>query len=203
MKVKSIVKKMLALSLVVVLSTNFNGVASMAQTFDGDAEYRLILDEINEEYGVNIGFVSVNASEVSLIEYENAARKLAVQQKQLYNMIESRLEYQVVVDGSERDGLRSTKTKDSDVWNWEGVAYITATYDVNGTRISNPRGISEHIKLTSMLLGITYVPYSGYPTTNIVDSGRTLTVTYRGTYFDGVGDTFSNVLFYTEFYYNS
>lgn len=74
---------------------------------------------------------------------------------------------------------------------------MTATYDVNGTVISNPRGIYVSGKIP----GIWYKIY-GNPVTNILDSGRTLAVTCTGEYH-ALDMTFSGIKEYCEFYYDS
>lgn len=150
---------------------------------------------INEKYGQEIGVESVDTSKVSIEEFEAMATSLAIQQRELKECIRNRETY--VPKGM---GLFSTLSTTKTVSNpsWQSDAYtITATYDVNGTFISNPRDI----KISARGI-MTYTCNHGSPTTSIIDSGRTLTVSAYGT-VQGGGATFTNVYVYTEFYYDS
>lgn len=186
------------LGLIMILSF---GVVVCAKDITDDSEYRLLLDNINKQYGTDIGYYPIDPSKISLAEYEDAARKIAESQRDLELMILSRTS-QYDSNDIISDNLRSTKTKDKDVWNYENWAYITATYDVNSNVISNPRNISIHMKPAAIALSVSYSPNIGYPTTSIIDGGRTLAVTYYGT-LNNSGISFSNIKFYTEYYYNS
>ena len=181
----------------------FIGTKANAEELMNDTEYRMILESINKEYGTEIGYYPVDIEKISLTEYEEIARELAISQSELEKMIATRQIYDYKDDRTSNIAAltSTTKTVNQDVWHYENTAYITATYTVNGNVISSPSGISVHIKPAAAILGVSYTPNIGYPTTAITDGGRTLTVTYYGTYVSGA--TFTNIKFYTEFYYNS
>lgn len=165
-----------------------------------DTAYRNILNSINTEYGLNIGYGSVNADKISVDEYEQLVRQIASEQRELNDMIAERATYPLS-NATTLIEPRASKTVTKDVWNYETTFAITATYDVNGTAISNARSISIDRKLGAILNGITYHPSSG-PTTQLLDSGRTLSVTYYGTWWTAEVQL-HNIKFYTEFYYDS
>lgn len=195
------IKSMLITGLMGIIISLFMGTGVYAEEVYDDSAYKIVLEKINEEYGTHIGYITVDPNEINLIEYESEARKVAEEQVIMYQMIASRVECAAPEFLPNIYNTRLTKTRDSDVWNYETRVFITATYDVSGTTISNPRNISYTLKPLAILLGVNYTPDSGYPTTTIIDSGRTLGVIYIGTLHSG-GD-FGNTLFYTEFYYNS
>ena len=51
--------------------------------------YEAVLNEINEEYELDLGYVEVDASKVTLEEYEETTRNLAASQRELLDYIES------------------------------------------------------------------------------------------------------------------
>ena len=190
-------KKIISLALMAVMLVGFNITVFAAEESSIDP-YVQVLAEINEEYGQQLILQDVDASKISLEEFEVLMRDMAAQQKELKEYVANREEY--ISDGVNTNLARSTtKTVEQECWN-DSSFYVKATYDVNGTHISNPRNISVG---SSIPFG-TYTCNVGYPTTQIIDSGRTLTVTAYGTfdnYFAGVH--ISNVYVYTEFYYDS
>lgn len=72
----------------------------------------------------------------------------------------------------------STKTVTKDCWGEVGNSLsMTATYDVTGTTISNPRDIY----VSGKIIGTWFSSYTS-PDISIIDSGRTLAVSYTGEY---------------------
>lgn len=187
-------KKIFSLALMVAVMLNFT-VTAFAAEESSVVSYNKVLAEINEEYGQEIGIESVDISQVSIEEFENIARSLAVQQKMLKEYVANRENYiSNGIDLYSTTSVSKTVSKPS----WQSDDYIiTATYDVSGTRISNPRNIK--IDVSGILY---YICNHGYPVTDIIDSGRTLTVSAYGT-VQGGGVTFTNIYVYTEFYYDS
>lgn len=174
---------------------------TLAKTPD-DAAYREIMQKINEEYNLDLGYVEVDSDVISLGEYEAELRSLAIQQKEVNDMIAQRRVYQ----GSEKYRARAVTSKTVEKAVWGGYSYqfkIKATYDVSGTTISNPRAISISRTLAAAASDLDYTPNIGSPTTDIIDSGRTLTVTYYGAYTAGGRLIAANVKLYTEFYFDS
>ena len=192
-------KKIVTLVMAFMLLFSFSATAMAAST--NDAEYKQVLNEINEEYGLNLGYSPVDTSVISLSKYEETVRSVAIQQKELNDFIAQRQEHPLS-EISTFAAANTSKTITKDVWSYETTFEITATYDVDGHFISNPRSISVNRKLGAILNGIYYSANNGYPTTDIIDSGRTLTVTYYGTW-SGAGINLPNTKFYTEFYYDS
>lgn len=193
-------KKLISFIMASIFLFSFS-MTTMAAGSSDDA-YKNILNEINEEYGLDIGYSPVDASAISLDTYEHTVRSVAIQQKELNDFIVQRQEHPLSEISTYAEP-RATKTITKDVWNYETTFEINATYDVNGNSISNPRSISVSRKLGATLNGIFYSPNSGSPSTKIIDSGRTLTVTYLGTWSTIDGLSLANVKFYTEFYYDS
>lgn len=190
-------KKIICFALAAVMLFNFSTTAVAAEVSSND-RYVEVLSEINEEYGQELVLQNVDPSKISLEEFEVLMRDLAIQQKELKEYIANREEY--ISDRTNLNFARSSsKTVKKDCWNADSF-YMTATYDVNGTQISNPRNITIG---TSIPFGY-YTCNVGYPTTQIIDSGRTLTVTAYGTYNNNfAGIHVSNFHLYTEFYYDS
>ena len=180
---------------IVFSSVSFNALASSPENM-----YKEVLEEINDTYGLDLEYCPVDTSKVSIEEYRNVVEQVAIQQRDLKNMIEKRSS----LDSSNREILtRETKTITKSVWqeNLSGYFKITATYDVNGMNVSNPRNIYYSRTFAAIYLGIDFSPYPGYPTTSIIDSHRTLGVTYKGVYIAG-NTSLGNVTLYTEFYYS-
>lgn len=119
--------------------------------------YERILDKVNAEYGTDIEYVQVDASEVSLEEYEKVTREVAKEQKNLSDLIAYRVEC------AEPIGMllatMETKHITKDVWGYEDKYTITATYDVEGNAVSNPRNIYANDKVLFCSTDSTMVIY--------------------------------------------
>lgn len=187
----------LVLSTVLLLSMSLTAFAAPSS----DSAYREILETVNAEYGLNLEFGSVNTATVSLTEYESTVRTVALEQKLLNELIAQRKEHPLSNDAPFAEA-RASKTVTKDVWNYTTTFTMTATYDVNSNSISNPRSFSVNRKVGAVLNGIYYTPNNGSPSTSIIDSGRTLAVTYYGTWYTKE-ITLANTKFYSEFYYDS
>ena len=161
--------------------------------------YEAVLNEINEEYELDLGYVEVDASKVTLEEYEETTRNLAASQRELLDYIESR-EY------SEEEYTESiarasvVKTKAKPTWELGQFFQIRATYTItNNSSISLCRN-AEILMTNAAILSNTYLTNISAPTYGHLDAGRTSTVKYTAhVHFDSV--IYSNVTLYTEFYY--
>lgn len=188
-------KKCLSIVMAVMLLLGESMVVSAAEVVPNDP-YQTVLMSINEEYGLQLGYEPVNPEKTSLEEYEKMARSLAISQKELEEYIANREEY--VGKGIPSMARSSTKTVTKDCWSpYDNYFTMTATYDVNGTAISNPRDI--HVNDKSLV-----AHFSSYaqPSTDIIDSKRTLAVTFVGEYHM-MGSHISGIKVYCEFYYDS
>ena len=196
-------KKVFSFILVVVLSIGCL-ITTYASTNDV-SPYENILNSINKEYNLELGYVEVDENKVSVKEYTRITRKIAKQQRELLDYIAEREKEVQTSKLSDEMGIINattvTKTRTKDVWGFEAYFKIKATYDVTGIRISSMRNASLDYKLWAHLTD-TYITDLSSPTYGIIDSGRTGTVKYIGDLHYGPFTTYENVSFYTEFYYS-
>lgn len=190
-------KKIISLTLAAVMLFSFSTTALAKEESPIDL-YVKVFAEINEEYGLQMGLQEVDTSKISLEEFEILVRDVAIQQKELKEYIANREEY-ISNGGNSFLARSSTKTVKKNCVNNDNF-YMKVTYDVNGNQISNPRSIV----IGSNVLLTTYTCNNGYPVTQIIDAGRTLTISSYGTWYDVVSKvSFTNIYLYTEFYYDS
>lgn len=161
--------------------------------------YEAILNEVNEEYGLNLGYVEIDESKVTLVEYEEKTRELAAEQRELLDYIESRENCGgTFTEAAARASVVKTKTKPT--WDLGQYFQIRATYTINnGTSISLCRN-AELLMTNTAVLTNTYLTNISGPTYGHLDAGRTANVKYTAhVHFDSL--VYSNVTLYTEFYY--
>ena len=161
----------------------------------------IVLNKVNIEYDLDLEYVPVDESEITLEQYEKEIRKIAAKQRELIDYIASKEEES---SAESRNVLRASvnKTKTKPTRDLGLYFTITATYTVyDGIRI----GLCRNAKLNITNKGIetnTYLTNISQPTYSIIDGGRTSTVKYTATvHFNsliGVG----GVVLYTEFYYS-
>lgn len=161
--------------------------------------YETILNEVNEEYGLDLGYVEIDASKVTLEEYEEKTRELAAEQRELLDYIESRENCEeTFLEATARASVIRTKKKST----WELGQYfqIRATYTItNGTSISLCRD-AELLMTDTALFTNTYLMNISAPVYGRLDAGRTSNVKYTAhVHFNSLA--YSNVTLYTEFYY--
>lgn len=168
---------------------------------DADAPYKAILNSINAEYNLELGFVSVDSNEVTLEEYKSLLTEIAVQQRELLDYIEKRkldADTSEVV-GTSRSYEQRTRTKTT----WDNPLFaITATYTVyNNSKISTYDSSKLIRTGVAGASGIEYYETST-PTYTRLDAGRTLAITHVASYYyeDRPTAVFSNITFYAEFY---
>lgn len=162
-----------------------------------DDEYVQILNEINEEYHTDIGYGYVDKEKVSLDEYREFMETVAQYSAETDEAIRKRHNNMEVLNAG--IALASTqRTATADVWgSWASSFAVTATYTVNGNKIVSLQ--SAKVK-NKNILGFLYTANAGSPTSSIIDSGRTLTVTFYGTVRSIEGAiSATNVKLYTEF----
>lgn len=193
---KRYIKEIVSLLLVMTLCMGINVNTLAAETV---SPYEAILQEVNEEYGLELGYVPVDESKVTLEQYENKTREFAAEQRELLDYIASR-ETSSESAGISRAAVTKTRTKAT----WELGQYftITATYTVyDGSKISYCRNASLNMTTTAALTN-TYLTSISGPTYSLIDSGRTSTVKYTATvHFDSLFG-YANTSLYTEFYYS-
>ena len=167
-------------------------------------EYREILADVNEEYGVELGYGAVDVSKVSLEEYEEFVRSVAQQQKELAELIANREENQGT---DETVSLASTvlrKTVIRPVWGTYAAYFdIQAGYTVTDDRITAVNSLMLIRNDEGYYEGYTYQTYDNYPTYHITDSGRTLQAIFYGTLKKNLIIQIENVQMYSEFAYSS
>lgn len=198
---KKIITTALAMIMITVMGLSSSAFASEKVETDS---YEAILDSINKEYNLNLGYVPVDAS-VNIEEYENIARKLAIQQRELLNYIALREAGSLSAPAYPSTAALASsvvKTKTKPVWNFEGDFNIQATYTVfDNNTISLCRNATTK-STPSAIIANTYLTNISAPTYRVIDSGMTSTVKFTATihYNSIVG--FENMSLYTEFYYN-
>ncbi|MDR2888637.1 MAG: hypothetical protein LBV33_02220 [Lachnospiraceae bacterium] len=184
----------LVVATILMLSASLTAFASSSSD---DAQYREMLNEINAEYGLDLGYAPVDINVISLDTYEENIRAVAIQQHELKEMIENRQEN----SDTRLIFTRASKTVTKDALPFD-VFTITATYDVNGNQISNPRNMYVSGKAINLITGEAYFVTSG-PHTSIVDGGRSLLVDFYGTHITALGIPVNNVRVHADFAYNS
>ncbi len=195
---KKVLKKVVSLLMVIVLCVGINAKVFANETI---SSYENILNKVNIEYDLDLEYVPVDESEITLEQYEKEIRKIAAKQRELIDYIASKEEES---SAESRNVLRASvnKTKTKPTRDLGLYFTITATYTVyDGIRI----GLCRNAKLNITNKGIetnTYLTNISQPTYSIIDGGRTSTVKYTATvHFNsliGVG----GVVLYTEFYYS-
>ncbi len=198
MLIKKYLKKVVSLLMVIVLCVGINAKVFANETI---SSYENILNKVNIEYDLDLEYVPVDESEITLEQYEKEIRKIAAKQRELIDYIASKEEES---SAESRNVLRASvnKTKTKPTRDLGLYFTITATYTVyDGIRI----GLCRNAKLNITNKGIetnTYLTNISQPTYSIIDGGRTSTVKYTATvHFNsliGVG----GVVLYTEFYYS-
>lgn len=201
--------KIIATIFVMVMSMGLSITAFAADETDNTSTYEEVLDSINEEYNLELGYVPVDSS-INLEEYEKTTRELAIQQRELLDYIDSKEATNFTPNIITSNLLNAktasssvTKTKSKPVWGFESLFNIRATYTVtNGSTISKCSNASYKGTTNAILSGAFFSAETG-PTYEVIDSGRTSTVKYTGTfgYYNNAA-TYKNVTFYTEFYYS-
>lgn len=198
MLIKKYLKKVVSLLMVIVLCVGINAKVFANETI---SSYENILNKVNIEYDLDLEYVPVDESEITLEQYEKEIRKIAAKQRELIDYIASK-EEESSAESRNVLGASVNKTKTKPTRDLGLYFTITATYTVyDGIRI----GLCRNAKLNITNKGIetnTYLTNISQPTYSIIDGGRTSTVKYTATvHFNsliGVG----GVVLYTEFYYS-
>ena len=191
-------KKVLSVFIVIILSIgcSTNAFASTGEILT----YEEILDDINENYDLELGYLPVDQDKMTLEKYKEVATKFAISQRELLDYIENRkISTESEYFNIERAAVQKTKTKPT----WELGEYftITATYTVEGKTMSLCRNAQLNMTNAAIFTN-TYLTDISKPAYSMLDGSRTSTVLYKATvHFDSVLG-FSNISLYTEFYYS-
>lgn len=196
-------KKIIATVLVMIMTMGLNSNVFAAEQIQTNS-YKEVLDSINKEYNLSLGYVPVDSS-VSIEKYETTARKVAIQERELLDYIASRETGRLaapVAPNAVTLASSTVKTKTKSVWNYEDYFNITATFTISdGSRISACRNAKLKSTSTAAITN-TYLTNISGPTYKVIDSGLTSTVKYTATlHFDSLIG-FKNTSLYTEFYYS-
>ncbi len=160
--------------------------------------YEMILDEANNMFDLELGYVQVDERKVSLEEYREKTFKFAAEQRSLLDYIERNEE--CIKYGRTKSFVTKTRTKPT--WNLGQYFTITATYTVyDGNYIGSCYNASLNMTSAAALTN-TFLTNISNPVYSVVGNAQTATVTYTATvHFDNwIG--YSNTTLYTEFYYN-
>jgi hypothetical protein len=188
----------LFLALIVSLGTSIPAFAKTKEV----SSYEKILNSVNKEFNLDLGYIPVDESKVSIEEYEETTRKIATQQRELLdyiNMRKKQCELETAIKSTNLMAINSvTKTVKKDVWNFESSFFIEVTYNVNGTTVSSLRNASVDTKLMATIAGTGIMNHSA-PSYSILDGGRTGGVSFRANiYFNNGTVNYTNVLLYCE-----
>lgn len=191
-------KKFIATLLVMVMSVGFSVHSFAAQQ---KSPYESILNSINEEYNLELGYVPVDPS-ISIEEYKETTLELAIQQRKLLDYIEARETADITghIKSNITPLATETKTITKDVWDFEAYN-ITVTYNINGSKISSYKNAKLKSTLLASIQGSSLTKVSS-PTYKLLDSSRTLSVKYIVDMYFNNGYSYKDVVFYTEFYYD-
>ena len=200
MKLK--IKKIFALLLLASLSV---GLRTNVSAMEATSPYQQVLNEINKEYKLSLGYIPVDKDKISQSEYEEKTREFAIEQRELLNYIKNRKntsEQQSVSRYALSKSTKKTKTKTKSTWELKQYFTITATYDVyDGKRISSCRNAKLNITTTGNIRN-TYLTDISKPSYSVIDGGRTSTVKYTATVHLNNIVGYKNTVLYTEFYYS-
>jgi hypothetical protein len=162
--------------------------------------YEEVLIAANEVYDLDLTYIEVDDSMISVEKYEKIVFDVAKQQRELLNYIESKEEYSVKSfnEYAVRSGVSKTRTKSA--WNYDPMFKIRATYTDYGTRVSSCSSSSVYTNLVYALsYGVSLSNISS-PSYGLIDQGETATVTYTATYNVDLQPLISNITLYAEFY---
>lgn len=166
--------------------------------------YAAAVNEINDKYDTELGVGEFDHSKVALDEFYQIIEEEAQRQAALEAAINSRhFNTESLNAGDGIMAIAASKSATKDAWGYETQYSITANYTVNGNKIT---GFQNAYVSSKNLLFFQFVANSGYPVTSIIDSGRTLTVTFVGTHFlVGTSEIIPilNTKLYAEFTANS
>lgn len=194
-------KKILGLILTVILTSGLiipTGVS--AKTLDQVSEYEMVLNSINNEFNLELGYVSVDETKITVKEYEETTRKVAKEQKELLDYIARRNNKDQIVDDKQVISRAIvTKTRSKDAWGLTNEFYITTTYDVNGSLVYNFRNSSVNQSWSSTILGSVSLAGISGPSYSSLDGGRTGGVKFTGDIIYKSGVTYKNYTIYAEF----
>lgn len=194
-------KKTLGLILTLILISGLiipTGVS--AKALNQVSEYEMVFNSINSEFNLELGYVPVDETKITVKEYEETTRKVAKEEKELLDYIESRNnENQIIDDEQPISRAIITKTRSKDSWSFPNDFYITTTYDVNGNLAYNFRNTN----LKQYWYSMKDLYWASGPSYTKLDGGRTGGVSYKADIGYSDGTRYNNCTIYTEFTYGS
>lgn len=140
----------LILSLILTIGIGTNVLASTGDV----SSYEKILNSINNEFGLELGYAPVNEKEVTIEEYEIFIRQLATQQREILDKInmnkyESEEKELILINDDYVEPLATVGARRVPVKYNEPFFDIIATYDLVNSKISNLRNVKLDTKQPS------------------------------------------------------
>lgn len=160
-----------------VFMINFSALASSIQT----SSYEAVFQDIITDYNLNLTFEGVNPDKISLLDYENAVRAIAIEQKATLDYMEQKLADNGLNDVDLTFGLsRSSVYRDVTKSTNTQYCNIRAQYYANldQHRVGSFQG-AQLLIVNTGCLG-TFVANQSGPSSSIIDGGRTLMVSFTG-----------------------
>lgn len=194
-------KKILNALLLIVLTSAFAVPVYAAEPSVADP-YKAVLEQINAEYGTDLEYIPVTSDTATVEEYEAFVKMVAANSVRTENEIENRAVCLPDLNENAIATMSSSKSVTHDTWgSWATSFSITASYNVEGNKISAFNNAYVNNKVPVLYF---FQKDAGYPTHSIIDSGRTLAVTFYGTVYDSkLQFSVGNVKLYAEFNANS
>ena len=159
--------------------------------------YEQVLYDANKAYDLELLYIPVDESQVSVEEYKEITLRFAAEQRELLDYISSKEENEENVHSTR---VTVVKTRTKPTWDLGQYFTIKATFTVyNGTQISACSNASLNRTSTAIVQNV-YLTNVSSPTYSVIDLGTTSTVRYTATvhYNNSIG--YGNTVLYTEFY---
>lgn len=195
-------KKVLSLFLTLILAMGISGnVLAYTPTSEGVSAYEEILNSINKEFNLELGYVPVNEDEITLKEYEEFTLKIAKQQREALDHI-AMLKAEDKINnliGLSDYYVTPRATKTVPVKHLEKYFNITADYDIiANVKVGNIRnarlGQTWHSTVTN-----TYITNLSAPTYDYVNGGRDGYISYTGSVHFNGNISYTNYTLYAIF----
>lgn len=200
-----ILKTLFSILLIVTIMLSFNmNVYAQDKILRVD-NYEDAFNLIIEEFDVDMTYLPVDESKISLNDYIKITREVAEEQRELLDYIEFRQSNNFELFSPltmSIDSVTVTKTRTKDAWGDMGTYFgIKATYNVTGTQVSYLRNSSISYKYATVTSNVSLGNISN-PTYSYLDGGRTGAVKYTAEMYYDFFWSAGNVTIYTEFYYS-
>ncbi len=196
-------KKILNALLLIALTLFFTTPVYAAETNAAEPDpYQAVLEQINSEYGTDLEYIPVTSDKATIEEYEAFVRMVASNSARTEDEIENRTVFLPDSNENALATMSGSKSVTHDTWgSWATSFSITASYNIDGNKISAFNDAYVNNKVPVLYF---FQKDAGYPTHSIIDSGRTLAVTFYGTVYESnLQFSIGNVKLYAEFNANS